>query len=132
MQKEVLTVDVNITGATEVKGDNAEVCMISFDGSATGPYFNGKILPGGIDTQKEFKGLGRQLSARYVLEGVDYKGNSCKIFIENNGRFDENGNIITEPLIITDSEELEFLTKKDLKGTVEGKASGGVLIHIYE
>lgn len=130
MKKEVLTVNVQLTKFEEVKGQNGEALMIHFGGDATGEYFSGKILPGGVDTQKEISGNGRLLSARYILSGKDFKGNECKIFIENNGEFDENGNIITKPIIFTDSKALGFLEEADITGTIT-EIPGGVQIHLW-
>jgi len=128
--KEVLTVNVKITKFDEVKGKSGEACMIHFEGDATGEYFNGIILSGGVDTQKEINGTGRNLSARYILEGKDYKDNECHIFIENNGCFDDKGNIVTKPIILTDSEALQFLEEKELTGTISD-LPGGVQIHLW-
>ena len=130
MKKEILTVNVKLTKFDEVKGRSGEALMIHFDGNATGEYFNGIILPGGVDTQKEIKGSARALSARYILEGKDFKGNACKIFVENNGSFDENGNIVTHPTILTDSIDLAFLETADITGTISD-IPGGVQIHLW-
>ena len=130
MKKEILTVNVKLTKFDEVKGQSGEALMIHFDGDATGEYFNGIILPGGVDTQREMKGSARVLSARYILEGKDFKGNACKIFVENNGSFDENGNIVTHPTILTDSIDLAFLETADITGTISD-IPGGVQIHLW-
>ncbi|WP_044935465.1 DUF3237 family protein [Pseudobutyrivibrio sp. LB2011] len=129
-RKEILTVNVKLTKFDEVKGQSGEALMIHFDGDATGEYFNGIILPGGVDTQKEIKGSARVLSARYIIEGKDFKGNACKIFVENNGSFDENGNIVTHPTILTDSADLGFLETADITGTISD-IPGGVQIHLW-
>ena len=94
--EEVLTVHVKIEKTIEMKSDNVDdVLMIMFNGSADGKYFKGEVLPGGIDTQIIGKfGDRHTLSARYMLEGKDYTGESCKIFIENNGNSNEKLKII--------------------------------------
>jgi len=130
MSKEVLTISVRITGADQVKGKKAEALMLHFDGRADCENFKGIILPGGVDTQKEIYGQGRNLSARYVLEGKDYTGKDCKIFIENNGEVKADGSVETKPIIFTDSDALSFLEAADLKGTIT-PADGGVTIHIW-
>ena len=130
MKKEVLTVNVKLTRFDEVKGKNGEALMINFDGDATGPYFTGEILPGGVDTQKEINKEPRVLSARYILFGKDYKDNECHIFIENNGAFDEDGKIVTHPVILTDSEALQFLEDAEMTGTITD-IPGGVQIHLW-
>lgn len=133
--EEVLTVHVIIDNA--IKLDNAHgdsAVMISFSGSVTGEYFQGTVLPGGIDTQIIVKsGVKHTLSARYMLEGKDYTGEACKIFIENNGDIHNKQNdyiFRTYPKIITDSKALDFLHYDLLVG--EGVATdSGVDIKIY-
>ncbi|MCQ2584421.1 MAG: DUF3237 family protein [Treponema sp.] len=131
MAKEVLKVDVNITGFEEVKGKSGEACMILFDGTAEGSGFKGVIGPSAADTQKQDYGKERFLSARYILKGKDATGKDCRIFIENNGSFEANGDITTRPLIYTDSENLAFLETSGIYGKIEGK-EGGVIIHLFE
>lgn len=114
--KEVLTITIDITGSSKVKGITGEAEMLSFTGTADCELFHGKTISEGVDTQMELQGSVRTLSARYVLKGLDYTGKECCIFIENNGTI-ENGVITTIPKIITDSEALAFLEKANLKGT---------------
>lgn len=133
--EEVLTVHVKIEKTIEMKSDNVDsVLMILFKGSAEGKYFKGDVLPGGIDTQIIGKfGDRHTLSARYMLEGKDYTGENCKIFIENNGNLNEKSKDIslrTYPKIITDSKALEFLNYDLLVGEALGTESG-VEIKIY-
>lgn len=130
MGNEVLTVDVHIYGYEEVKGKTGEACMILFDGTAEGSGFKGVIGPSAADTQKQEYGKARFLSARYILKGTDAEGKECRIFIENNGAFESNGDITTHPLIYTDSENLAWLETAAIYGKIEGK-DGGVLIHLY-
>ncbi len=112
---EVIRVYVNLTGGCEVVSGNRSVRMLSFDGTCDGPFFQGTILPGGVDTQKG-EGDGRgTLSARYMIEGTDCEGNSCKLFIENNAEFDS----YTVPAIITDSPALQWLETAKLRGRLE-------------
>jgi len=127
---EVLTINIHITGAQEVKGISGEALMISFDGDCDCKLFRGRVLPGGVDTQKQWYGESRSLSARYILEGVDEAGEKCRIFIENNGSIAADGSIVTRPKIITDSRRLAFLEESELAGTVEG-IEDGVRIHIF-
>jgi hypothetical protein len=133
--EEVLTVHVKIEKVIEMQSDNVDsVLMILFKGSADGKYFKGDVLPGGIDTQIIGKfGGNHTLSARYMLEGNDYTGESCKIFIENNGNLNEKSKDVpfrTYPKIITDSKALEFLNYDLLMGEGVGTESG-VDIKIY-
>ncbi len=131
MAKEVLTVQVRIKEALEVKGGINGVTMILFDGECECDNFKGKILPGGVDTQRLGEDGLVKLSARYIMEGVDYTGESCRIFIENNGEIKSDGQMVTSPCILTDSDALKHLEKEKLTGTVEG-APEGVIIHIFQ
>ena len=104
-------------------------------GDVTGKYFEGKILDGGIDTQIIGRfGDRHSLSARYILEGRDYKGEECKIFIENNGNVNnklEDSVFRTYPKIITNSRALVFLNNNILVG--EGVPTEiGIDIKIYK
>lgn len=130
VDQEVLTVRVNITGAHEVKGQTGEVLMLLFGGTCEGEYFQGNILSGAVDTQKQCYGEQRMLSARYMLQGKDRAGESCHIFVENTAVCGQEGMNRTTPKIITDSKELSFLEHSSLYGTIEG-VDGGVCIHIY-
>ncbi len=132
MSREVLTIEVDLTGVEKVQGPGAEACMILFGGRATGEEFTGTILAGGVDTQVEYAGAPRTLSARYMLEGTDPEGNACRVFIENNGTADADGRVTrTRPRIITDSPCLAYLQDADLEGSIEPR-EGGVLIRICQ
>ena len=129
--KELLTIEVEITGADEVKGTHGEAVMLHFTGNCDCELFHGKVLPGGVDTQKEFEGEARTLSARYILEGIDAEGKPCKIFIENNATLNGREAEYTTPRILTDSRALAFLEVTELRGTIT-PAPKGVTIHICE
>lgn len=129
--KEVLTVHVRITDIQKVDGGESTVQMIAFEGGSDCENFKGRILPGGVDTQKITPDGECVLSARYMLEGVDREGHSCKVFIENNGKTRTGEDIITSPVIRTDSKALSYLETADLYGTIE-PCEGGVIIHIFE
>lgn len=128
---EVLIVNVKLTGFYEVKGSAGCAKMITFDGDVDCDNFRGMILPGGVDTQTIGDDGIIHLSARYILEGEDLTGESCKIFIENNGEVLPDGSIKTIPKILTNSNALKYLETEVLNGTVEGVV-GGVVIHIYK
>ncbi len=130
--KEVFSVDVVIDGSYEVKSEGGSACMITFHGESNCESFKGKILPGGVDTQKQLSNGERTLSARYILEGQDYTGKQCHIFIENNGYFMEDGTIKTKPIIITDSKALSWMTTADLTGTVIGAPNGVRIAFLQE
>lgn len=131
MKKEIMRIDVSITGVEKVEGKNNDALMIFFTGNATGEFFTGEVIPGGIDTQVKKAGSPRSLSARYMLKGKDYTGMDCRIFIENNGIIDENEkDILTTPMIITDSENLSWLESASLEGKV-CPSEEGVKVYIY-
>ena len=50
--EEILKIKVQLDDIFEVEGKNGSARMIAFSGEADGPYFSGKILPHGVDTQK--------------------------------------------------------------------------------
>lgn len=133
--EEVLTVHVKIEESIELNSDYGDsVKMIPFTGTVTGKYFEGKVLSGGIDTQIIGRfGDRHTLSARYMIEGTDYKGEECKIFIENNGSMDKdikNALFRTYPKIITNSKALDFLNH-DLIVSEGLKEEMGINIKIY-
>ena len=76
----IMTINVNITGMQRVSTSEKTVTQVLFDGTAEGEYFNGTILPGGVDTQINVPEKGT-LSARYMLEGKDNSGDNCKMYI---------------------------------------------------
>lgn len=121
---EVLSIDVIIDDSHDVAGKVGNARMISFHGESNCDNFNGKILPGGVDTQKYYENGEKTLSARYILDGKDFTGEHCRIFIENNGSIAEDGSITTKPVIFTDSEALKWLETANLMGSVEGTRNG--------
>ncbi|WP_127533327.1 DUF3237 family protein [Paenibacillus kobensis] len=133
--EEVFTVHVKIEKTTELQQDDGDtVVMISFTGHVTGKYFRGEVLDGGIDTQIIGKsGERHTLSARYMLQGEDYEGNVCRIYIENNGDANKKWKdalFRTYPKMITNSKALSFLNQDILVG--EGlPTESGVDIKIY-
>jgi kanamycin kinase/aminoglycoside 3'-phosphotransferase-3 len=112
---ELLRVYVNLTGFYEVVSGDKTIRMLPFDGTCDGPFFQGTILPGGVDTQKGYADGTGTLSARYMIEGTDCEGNPCKLFIENNANFND----YTVPSILTDSSALKWLESANLQGRLE-------------
>lgn len=133
--EQVLTVHVATDHPIYLEnGLGDSVFMIPFTGHATGKYFEGTVLPGGVDTQIMGRfGDRHTLSARYMLHGTDHTGKECDIYIENNGEIDPKLTDVlfrTTPRIITNSEALAFLNNGLLAG--EGVPSDtGVEIRIY-
>ncbi len=123
--EELFVIEANISGAESVKGQNCDVTMVSFGGTAHGKYFSGKVIGCGVDTQKSSGGK-CLLSARYMLEGKDICGEVHRVFIENNGSF-ENGFV---PEIVTDSKALGDLVNGPLKAEVSGSGNS-VTIRIF-
>lgn len=125
----LLEIEIKIDNITEIHGGSKSVSIVYFSGKASSRFFTGKVMSGAADTQIHYKDRPTELSARYILEGVDYENNYCKIFIENNGA-ERGGSIITKPFIITDSAALKWLETTDLSGEVIPK-NGNVIIRIY-
>lgn len=122
----LMEIDIRIKGSQFVAGHTRDICMIDFDGTATGPYFHGEVIGTGVDTQKIEKTKEMVLSARYMLEGKDSAGNNCRIFIENNGSDFNN----CKPTVYTNSPLLADWETSDLTAKVIPK-EGGVTIQIY-
>ena len=116
---EVLRIKVYLTGHTAVEGRADTAVMLPFTGECDSPIFKGKILPGGVDTQRVDKDGKCKLSARYTLEGVDSTGKPCKLFIQNEGVSLPGGEMHTHPIFRTDSEALRWLETADLTGRIE-------------
>lgn len=128
--KEVLTIQVILNETLEVNSDGRCARMILFGGRCDCENFSGKILAGGVDTQKMEADGGGMLSARYMLEGTDREGRKCRLFIENNGEM-INGEVAkTRPVILTDSEALKWLESAKLCGTITGMEDH-ILIRIF-
>lgn len=131
-KKELFSINVYLDDYQSVENGKDKVCMILFHGDCECDFFKGEILPGGADTQKFFRNEQPLLSARYILKGTDKSGNPTKIFIENNGTWNSQGNIETKPRIITDSEELTWLETAKLTGAVcDGNKEGHIIIKYY-
>lgn len=127
IMNEILTILITVLSATSVTDGTTTKNFLPFDGEAKSEYFQGKVIPGGVDTQT-YSAKGGDLSARYILEGVDCSGKPCKIFIENNGKFGEE---FTHPRIVTDSDTLKFLNNNpDIKGKLD-MSDGKLTIRIY-
>ena len=126
--KEILTINVNLTDIYEVKGKSAEAVMINFGGDAKSEFFEGVILPGGVDTQREYSDKPFSLSARYMLKGKDKDGKDCLLFIENNGTATD-GVVTTSPRLLSDSPSLAWLETARTSGSISDK-DGELLITI--
>lgn len=116
---EVLRIKVYLTGNIVTKGQADTAVMLPFTGECESPLFKGKILPGGVDTQRIQPDGRGTLSARYTLEGVDDQGKTCRVFIDNAAVSGRDGIGVTHPTIRTDSESLRWLETADLTGRIE-------------
>lgn len=123
----LMKIQIRIKGSQYMEGHTKNVCMIEFDGTASGPYFNGEIIGAGVDTQKIEKDGPAFLSARYMLEGTDADNNPCRLFIENNGSDFDN----CTPTIYASSPLLADWETASLKAKVI-PCKGGVMIEIYK
>ncbi len=126
----IFEINITINEVKEVIGAKGSVRMVNFGGNIFSPLFNGEIIPGAVDTQIQYNADVKKLSARYILEGKDIAQNPCRIFIENNGT-ENNGIVITTPVIITDSPELQWLENAVLKGRVVSE-NNQLVVKIYE
>ncbi|MBQ8617790.1 MAG: DUF3237 family protein [Clostridia bacterium] len=122
--KELLRIHVKITGCDTVKGGVQTVHMLHFTGECSSACFQGRTLPGGVDTQSFMPDGHGTLSARYILEGVDGSGLPCRLFIENNAVLRPCEAAITHPRITTDSEALRPLETMTLTGRIKDTAEG--------
>lgn len=116
---EILRIKVYLTGNIITRGHADTAVMLPFTGECDAPLFKGKILPGGVDTQRIYPDGSGTLSARYTLEGVDDHGKPCRLFIENTAVMDGDVEFVTYPVIRTDSESLRWLETADLRGAIE-------------
>ena len=121
----LMEIEVKCEEPLRVAGAKRDVVMIPFSGKVTGKYFQGQIVGPGVDTQKIDKGGIPFLSARYMLEGTDYAGNPCRIFVENQGSW--GGEFV--PTVVTDSPLLADWETADLYAEVNG-IPGGVLVKV--
>ena len=122
-----MKINVNITESVNVCGSYMDCSLVSFTATAEGKYFSGKTIGAGVDTQKTDKIGTTLLSARYMLEGVDYSGLKCRVFIENNS--DIHGKC--SPAIVTDSMVLAYLQNSKLSAEIS-PAENGVCVEIFK
>ena len=112
------------------------VTMIPFTGKVESKLFTGEILPGACDVQIENPALSRNMCAKYMFQGTDCEGNSCKLFVENNGYLDphmRNDPFLPAcPRFLTDSPVLgEYLCQPRFRSEVQA-VDYGVEIRIYD
>ena len=127
-----IKIDIDNKTVTGLKGQFAEVVMIPFTGSVKSEIFNGAVLDG-VDTQRVNLSGVRHMSARYMLDGEDYTGAKCKIFVENNGWFEGfSAPFKTVPTFLTDSKALApYLHQNKFRGEGHG-GPDGLTIKMFE
>ncbi len=130
LEEGILSIHVKVDECFDVCGNDVTVNLVNFHGTAESEFFTGRILAGGVDTQIYKKEEPGRLSARYMLEGTDSTGESCRIFIENNG-VNEDGIIVTNPRIITDSKVLSWMMSSEMEGRVLS-GEDGLVIKLYQ
>lgn len=122
----LFSVNIRVGEACSIRGKNGQVNMVRFSGDMKAPFYEGKILDGGVDTQKTLNGGPVSFSARYMLEGRDSDGRPARLFIENNGTTID-GEIVTRPTILVDDPALQWLEDVDIEGRVNGGPDGLVI-----
>ena len=129
-----VTVDIDPALVSQLKGPAGEVLMIPFSGTVKGEIFNGRVLPGGVDTQTVDQNGVRHMSARYMLEGIDKNREQCRIYIDNHGWF--TGEMAmpfkTIPTFFTDSKALAPYLHSNKFRTEGHPHQGGVTIKVFE
>lgn len=127
-------VDMAPEDVSVLKTDRIEVVVIPFTGTVRGEIFNGSVCKGGVDTQRVNLSGVRHMSARYMLTGKDYTGADCKIFVENNGWFENiSSPFKTVPTFLTDSAALApYLHRNCFRGEGHPREGGGVCIKLFE
>lgn len=112
-----------------------KVTMIPFTGSVNSSLFQGEILPGAVDVQITNTAGVRHMCARYMFQGTDSQGNPCRLFVDNNGYF-ENGHdpipFETCPTFLTDSEILAPYLHQPRFAAKGFPTEQGVKICIYD
>ena len=116
---EILRIKVYLTDHIVVEGQADTAVMLPFTGECDSPIFKGRILSGGVDTQRVDKAGKCRLSARYTLEGIDGEGKPCRLFIQNEGVSLPGGEMVTHPVFRTDSKALAWLETADLTWRIE-------------
>lgn len=86
----IIHVVIDRSSCPEMVMPDGRVKMIPFTGTAEGPLFQGKILPGASDVQITNPAGVRHMCAQYMLEGRDFTGVKCRVFVENHGYFERD------------------------------------------
>lgn len=128
--KEIFAIFIAIGAVWHVENaTQGGVTMINFGGHCKTEHFDGKVLQGGVDTQRHFRPDSTLLSARYMMEGVDGAGKACKVYVDNQAIL-PNPDGLTRPTYITDSEYLQAFQKDSIFGKMDFTQEG-LYIRVY-
>ena len=116
---ELFRVTVDNGRLETVNGNTCKVDMQYFTGSASGEYFNGSVYKESSDVKKTYKDGTTTHCAKYILSGTDSAGKKCSIYIQDDD---------IRPVILTDSDELSWLEKADIKSVETTGANGKKVI----
>jgi len=114
--------NIKIDQMFSVQSTRGSANMLLFSGDVKSDFFEGKVLPGGVDTQRS-----GSISARYIIEGKTPDGKATKIFVENNSA----GNGGLKPTILTDNADLGWLETADVTARIAMGGQGGVTIQFF-
>ena len=129
-------IEVDESAVSELRCASGAVAMIPFRGRVESALFTGEILPGGVDVQIENAAGLRNMCAKYMFRGTDCAGQSCCLFVENNGWLngtEKPGEVLRAyPRLMTDSKTLgEYFSQARFRSEVRAEASG-LEIWIYD
>ncbi len=124
-RRNILTVDVTLTGHHLEKKGAYSTLTLPFTGKAISPWFQGEIQPGAADVQKRYLWKTVHFCADYIIKGADYTGAPCTVHIVN-----EDTGSGWKPTVTTDSEALSFLNGADCTAILENRKQGPI-VRIY-
>ena len=137
-RKPILDIRIEANGSVlHMKGENAEVDMIPFNGTVESELFTDIVEPCGVDTQVLSVNADhiQHRSALYLLTGKDAAEAEAHIYVENNGWFDDRTKIMplhTVPTFYTYSTALAlYLHSNRFEGDGVIEADG-LRIYFYE
>lgn len=132
----VFKVYANAEDCTNMSCPYGSVSFIPFTATVESALFTGKTVPGACDVQVENPAGSRNMCAKYMFKGEDSAGNSCFLFVENNGYLAEvmrnDPFFHAYPAFMTDSPVLgEYLSQQRFRSEVQGR-EWGVEIRVYD
>lgn len=122
-----LIISIDTENSMDIKGSTGSARMVQLAGSSKCELFEGAILPGSTSTHVYKDGILR-INFAYMLQGIDYSGKSCTIFVEDTAYVQKNKAkstqskikepITTHPAIFTTSSALSWLETEPLIGEI--------------